>query len=240
MAIKKNRTTLGIVSIVVGGVLCFGVAPIYNKSMQKGVEVIRVSSEIQRGEKITPNKVKVVETSKKGLAESTILKKEDVIGKYAVVDMVRDNTILERQVSNNPVAEDKYLYGLSGEKQVISFTIPNFASGLSGKLITGDIISIIATSQDEENNDKTYTPEELKYVKVLAVTNDIGKDKKDDSNLEDGELPTTITVLASKKQAELIANLEETSKMHVSLVYRGTDEEAQKYIDIQDGIQRDL
>ena len=65
MALKKNRTTVGIVAIVLGGVLCFGIAPIYNKSMQKGVEVVRISSEVNKGEQITADKVKVVEVSKK-------------------------------------------------------------------------------------------------------------------------------------------------------------------------------
>ena len=236
MALKKNRTTVGIVAIVLGGVLCFGIAPIYNKSMQKGVEVVRISSEVNKGEQITADKVKVVEVSKKGLPESAILNKKDVVGKDAVVDLVRDNTILERQLSKNPIAEDKYLYGLDGTQQAISFTIQNFASGLSGKLLTGDIISIIATTMDENNNEKTSTPKELQYVKVLAVTNDVGVDKKEDNNNPEEELPTTITVLVNREQAELIANLEETSKMHVSLVYRGTEKEAQKYIEQQNSI----
>lgn len=236
MALKKNRTTVGIVAIVLGGVLCFGIAPIYNKSMQKGIEVVRISSEVNKGEQITADKVKVVEVSKKGLPESAILNKKDVVGKYAVVDLVRDNTILERQLSKNPIAEDKYLYGLDGTQQAISFTIQNFASGLSGKLLTGDIISIIATTMDENNNEKTSTPKELQYVKVLAVTNDVGVDKKEDNNNPEEELPTTITVLVNREQAELIANLEETSKMHVSLVYRGTEKEAQKYIEQQNSI----
>lgn len=236
MALKKNRTTVGIVAIVLGGVLCFGIAPIYNKSMQKGVEVVRISSEVNKGEQITADKVKVVEVSKKGLPESAILNKKDVVGKYAVVDLVRDNTILERQLSKNPIAEDKYLYGLDGTQQAISFTIQNFASGLSGKLLTGDIISIIATTMDENNNEKTSTPKELQYVKVLAVTNDVGVDKKEDNNNPEEELPTTITVLVNREQAELIANLEETSKMHVSLVYRGTEKESQKYIEQQNSI----
>ena len=236
MALKQNRTTVGIVALVVGGVLCFGIAPIYNKSMQKGVEVVRISSEINKGEQITDDKVKVVEVSKQGLPESAVLSKKDVVGKYAVVDLVRDNTILERQLSKNPIAEDKYLYGLDGTQQAISFTIQNFASGLSGKLLTGDIISIIATTMDENNNEKTSTPKELQYVKVLAVTNDVGVDKKEDNNNPEEELPTTITVLVNREQAELIANLEETSKMHVSLVYRGTEKEAQKYIEQQNSI----
>lgn len=234
MALKNNRTVVGLISIGLGAILCFGVTPFYNKSIQKSVEVVRVASNIQKGEKITANKVKVVETSQKGLPESAMKDKKDVVGKYAVVDMVKDDTVLKTKLSKNPLSEDKYLYNLDGSERAISFTIQNFASGLSGKLQAGDIISVISTKEDEDGNEVTSTPNELQYVRVLAVTDEVGVDKKEDSKKsEDEELPVTITVLATQTQAELIAKLEETSKMHVSLVYRGTEKNAQKYIDEQ-------
>lgn len=236
MALKKNRTTIGIIAIGLGAVLCFGVTPLYNKSLQKGIEVVRVTGDIQKGEKITANKVKIVETTQKGLPQSTLKDTKDVVGKYAVVDMVKEDTILEKKLSENPISEDKYLYGLDGREQAISFTIQNFASGLSGKLKTGDIISVIASTKNQEDEDITYTPNELQYVRVLAVTDSAGIDKKDQKRTEDEDLPVTVTVIASRQQTELIAKLEETSKMHVSLVFRGTDKQAQKYVDEQNRI----
>lgn len=228
----KNRTTVGVISIVIASAICFIIAPIYNKSLEEEVQVIRITSDIKKGEKITSDKVKVVETTKKGLPTSVISKKEDVVGKYAVIDMVKDDEVLTDKISKNKIAEDKYLYGLN-EEQAISFTIQNFASGLSGKLQTGDIISLISTENDGSTSN-TYTPDELQYVRVLAVTDSVGNDKNEQIEVEgDNELPVTVTVLASKKQAELIANLEETSKMHVSLVFRGTEKDAQKYVDKQ-------
>lgn len=232
----KNRTTIGVISIVIASAICFIITPIYNKSLQKDTQVIRMTSDIKKGEKITSDKVKVVETTKKGLPSSSLSKKEDVVGKYAVIDMVKDDAILQDKISKNKIAEDKYLYGLN-EEQAISFTIQKFASGLSGKLQTGDIISLIATENDGDTS-KTYTPDELQYVRVLAVTDSVGNDKEQERKVEEDEkeLPVTVTVLASKTQAELIANLEETSKMHVSLVFRGTESDAQKYVDKQNSI----
>lgn len=235
--IKSNRTTIGVLSIALSAVLCFGITPFYNKTLQKGVEVVRVTSEIKKGEKITADKIKLVETTQKGLADGTIHSEKDVVGKYAVVDMVKNDTILNSKLSKNPISEDRYLYGLDGSEQVISFTIQNFASGLSGKLQSGDIISVIALKEDADGNEDTYTPNELQYVRVLAVTDEAGLDKKEDEKRsEEDELPVTITVMATKAQAELIAKLEETSKMHVSLVFRGTEDQAQKYIDEQNRI----
>ncbi|MEF9991307.1 MAG: RcpC/CpaB family pilus assembly protein [Peptostreptococcaceae bacterium] len=234
MGLKRNRTTTGIIAIVVASTLCFIVAPIYNKSLQKPVKVVQVSSDIKKGEKVTKDNTKVIETIQKD-APSTAVKEENAIGKYAVVDMLKEDIVLEKKLSKNPLSEDRYLYGLNGTEQAISFTIKDFASGLSGKLETGDIISIIATTEKDNGDEETSTPKELTYLKVLATTNSEGKDKKEDEKRADDqqELPVTITVLANKKQAELIAKLEATSKMHASLVFRGTEKEAQDYINKQ-------
>ena len=43
-----------------------------------------------------------------------------------------------------PAAEYAYLYHLDGKKQAISFSVKAFANGLSGKLKSGDIVSVIA------------------------------------------------------------------------------------------------
>ena len=47
-------------------------------------------------------------------------------------------------------------------------TIKSFASGLSGKLQSGDIVSVIAA--DYKKQGATVIPAELKYVEVISVT----------------------------------------------------------------------
>lgn len=237
MAFKKSRTTTGVIAIAIATTLCFIVAPIYNKAIQKPTKVVQVTSDIKRGEKLTTDNVKIVETMQK-YAPSTAVSEKDAIGKYAVADMFKEDIVLKKKLSKNRLSEDKYLYGLNGSQQAISFTIKNFASGLSGKLETGDIISIIATTEDEQGNEKTYTPKELTYVKVLATTNSVGKDKKEgEKRTEDQqELPVTITVLANQQQAELIAKLEATSKMHATLAFRGTEKEGFDYLNKQNSM----
>lgn len=240
MSFKKSRTTTGVIAIVIASTLCFIIAPIYNKSLEKPIKVVQVTSDISRGEKITSKNVKIVETTQK-YAPSTAVSEKDAMGKYAVVDMVKEDVVLQKKLSENKLSEDKYLYGLNGDEQAISFTIKNFASGLSGKLETGDIISVIATTEDEHGNEDTYTPKELTYLKVLATTNSVGKDKKEGEKRSDDqqELPVTITVLANQRQAELIAKLEATSKMHVSLVFRGTEKEGLDYLNKQKSMLND-
>ena len=73
-----------------------------------------------------------------------IRSKETIIGKYAISDLGIGDYILNTKVSDIPAAENAYLYNLDGSKQAISITIKTFANGLSGKLQSGDIVSVIA------------------------------------------------------------------------------------------------
>ena len=140
------------------------------------------------------------------------------------------------------VSENAYLYNLTGEKRAISITIPSFAGGLSGKLISGDIVSIIAVDYKEKG--ETLVPEELQYVEVIAVTDSKGNDDETVTVKPDGEeeteLPETVTLLVTPGQANILAELEAEGEIHVALVYRGTPENAQKFISAQEKYLEEL
>jgi pilus assembly protein CpaB len=53
---------------------------------------------------------------------------------------------------------------------------------------------------------------------------------------EDQELPSTVTLLVNQEQAKLLAELEEKSKIHVALVYRGDIETSNKFLEEQDKV----
>ena len=74
---------------------------------------------------------------------------------------------------------------MTGEKRAISITIPSFAGGLSGKLISGDIVSVIAVDYKEKG--ETVVPEELQYVEVIAVTDKKGNDDETVTVKPDGD-----------------------------------------------------
>lgn len=61
--------------------------------------------------------------------------------------------------------------------------------------------------------------------------------------MEDGEeqeLASTITVLATPEQARLLAELEQTGKLHAALVFRGDSTQAQKFLDEQQKVLEEL
>lgn len=232
----KNRTMLGICCITLSILICFGLAPLYNGALRAQTQIVRMIKEVKKGEQITGDKIETVSVGAYNMPSSTIKNAEDVIGKYAASDLIIDSYILSANISDIPLDSSSYLYKLNGTKVAMSITIKTFAAGLSGKLEAEDIITIISTDVGELR--QTLVPEELRYVEVLAVTNDKGNDKDDQlgkgKDEEEKLLPSTVTVLVNQEQAKTLAELEEKGKIHISLVYRGSEVNKEKFLKIQD------
>ncbi len=126
------------------------------------------------------------------------------------------------------------MYNLDGSKQAVSITIKSFANGLSGKLQSGDIVSVIAP--DYKKLGATVIPPELKYVEVVSVTASSGYDAntgEKKTNEDERELPSTVTLLVTPEQGNILASLEADGKTHLSLVYRGEPLNTKKFLDLQ-------
>ena len=242
MKFLKNRTVLGVICIALALIICFAITPLFNASKSSTMKIVRVKSDLKIGQEITSKDIEVVEVGAYNMPSEVMKKSEDVVGKYAASEMIKGEYVLAAKISDSPASENAYLYNLTGEKRAISITIPSFAGGLSGKLISGDIVSVIAVDYKEKG--ETVVPEELQYVEVIAVTDKKGNDDETVTVKPDGEeeteLPETVTLLVTPKQANILAELEAEGEIHVALVYRGTAENAQKFISAQEKFLEEL
>lgn len=237
MKLFKNRTVLGIFCIAVSLLICFAITPLVNAGLSKKVAIVRFNQMVQEGEQITKNMVDVVEVGNHNLPENVVRNLADVEGKYLTATVYAGDYILTDKISEEPSAENKYLYNLNGEKQAMSITINTFAEGLSGKLKSGDIVSVIAP--DYLGSGETVIPAELKYVEVIAVTAKSGYDANTEEQRTEGEekeLPSTVTILVRPEQSRLLARLEAEGEIHLSLVFRGEAEKASEFIEAQDQV----
>lgn len=241
MSFIKNRTVIGVVCILLSLIICFAVTPLFNQSISEKVEIVRVVQPVEKGEEITADKVNVVEAGGYNLPEDTAKDPDTVIGKYACADFSPGDSILLSKIAEEPAAENAYLYRLNGEKQAISVSVKAFANGLSGKLQSGDIVSVIAP--DYRKQGMTVIPAQLQYVEVIAVTANSGYDANTGDKAEkesEKELPGTVTLLVTPEQSKLLAELEADGKLHLSLVYRGKAENAQAFISAQETVLNEL
>ena len=73
---------------------------------------------------------------------------------------------------------------------------------------------------------------------MISVTASSGYDANtgDQTTEDERELPSTVTLLVSPEQGNILAELEADSKLHLSLVYRGRPENTKKFSDMQEEI----
>ena len=241
MQIFKNRIVIGGACNRLSLTFCLAVIPLFNKRISETTQIVRVVREIKKGDEITAAQVKVVEVGGYNLPEDVVRNPETAIGRYASADFVPGDYIIASKIADEPAAENAYLYSLNGEKQAMSVTVKAFANGLSGKLQSGDIVSVIAP--DYKKQGVTVIPPELQYVEVIAVTANSGYDANTGER-EDGdserELPTTVTLLVAPEQSRILAELEAEGRLHLSLVYRGDAENTAKFITAQDAVLEEL
>ena len=105
-------------------------------------------------------------------------------------------------------------------------------------------MSIVAP--DYKKQGVTVIPPELQYVEVIAVTADSGYDanqqngksnpSSEQADADEKELPATVTLLVTPEQSKILAELEANGTLHVSLVYRGSKENAAKFTEAQDSV----
>ena len=238
MKIFRNRTVIGVMCILLALIICFGVTPLFSRSASEKTEIVRVTKDIKEGDEITAEMVQTVEVGAYNLPQNLMTDKKEVVGKYATADLAAGDYILSSKLSAVPAAENAYLYNLDGKKQAISVTIKSFATGLSGKLESGDIVTVIVA--DYQGKGETAIPPELQYVEVISVTASSGYDANTGEVVDEKELPSTVTLLVTTEQAKVLAELEQDSELHLALVYRGTPENAAKFIAAQDALIEEL
>lgn len=238
MKIFRNRTVIGVLCILLALIICFGVTPLFSRSASEKTDIVRVTKDIKEGDEITAEMVQTVEVGAYNLPQNLMTDKKEVVGKYATADLVAGDYILSSKLSAVPAAENAYLYNLDGTKQAISVTIKSFATGLSGKLESGDIVTVIVA--DYQGKGETAIPPELQYVEVISVTASSGYDANTGEVVDEKELPSTVTLLVTTEQAKVLAELEQDSELHLALVYRGTPENTAKFIAAQDALIKEL
>lgn len=229
----KNRTIIGVICMVLAVVMTFAVAPLVNRLSTDTVEVVRLAADVQRGSQITEAHLETVKVKTDTVPKNIVNSTKEIVGKYAASNLYAGDYLTAAKLSGESAAAEDVFALLDGSKVAVSVTIDSFAAGLSGKLQNGDIISLIIVDKD---TGKATIPGALKYMKVITTTTAGGIDQDSIVKNEDGsyEIPSTITVLANVEQAKLLAKYESDTTMTAALVYRGSSENAQRFLDTQD------
>ncbi len=171
----NNRFIYGILSIVLAAVIAFIAIPAVTSKTSSTCGIARMKNAVPRGTLITTNDVELAEVGGFNLPDGVARQTQDVIGTYAATDLFPGDYILPEKVSSVPLSSDLSLNGIPDGMVAISITTQTLATALSDKLQGGDIIRLYHYDDDNELDPVTDIPE-LRFVKVLSVTDSKGLD----------------------------------------------------------------
>ena len=227
----KNRTFIGIICLTAAALVAFVVLPLMINRGNSRITVVRASADISKGQLIKSSDLELAEVGSAGLPSDCIKNAELVAGKTAAVDIRKNDYIFASKISDELPGTDGILRRLDGSRIAMSVTIDSFAAGLSGKIESGDIVKIVIYKDKQ-----SFMPNELAYVKVIGATTRNGIDTEnvsEDTSAQD-KLPSTVTLLVNTIQASLLVDYENSSKIHICLVYRGDEEVSDRFLKEQD------
>lgn len=235
----KNRTILGVICTVLALIIMFVVAPYFNAMTSNDVQCIRLKSDVLRGTQITAAHLEIVSVPSYSIPTGAYKSASEIVGKYATSQLYAGDYLTAGKLSTVSIAAADVLANIGEGQVAISVPITSFAGSLSGKLENGDVVRFWVRSEDEDG--EAIVPEELQWVKIVTTTTGSGIDKDQIIVNEDGSfsMPSTVTVVVSEAQAKKLVEYS-TESMYLTLVYRGNEEQTQKYLDMQNEVLKAL
>jgi len=226
----NKRLLFGIISIALAAVIALiGIPAVIGQSNTK-LQIVRVKEAIEEGTVVTAEQLEMAEVSSHGLPANVATNFTQVVGTYALVDLVSGDYFLPTKVSTESPEKDTILKKLTGDKIAVSMSVQSLAGVLSNKLRTDDIVSIYSYEDGE-----VVKVEELQYVRIIAVTNSNGTNIEDAVG-DESRMAATITFLANDRQAAKMIEIENEYPMHLTLVSRGDTKRAKELLAEQDKI----
>jgi pilus assembly protein CpaB len=239
MKLFKNRYVIGILCIIAALTITFFALPAIRGGNQgETVTTVRVKQTIDAGSLITAEMLETVKVPEK-LIEGGISDISLAVDKYATVDLYAGDYLTVQKITGFLANQSSFPAGTAKGKAVVSVTLPTLASGVSGHLLPGDVVTVMALPKGSVIQSLGVEPEtqeadlsgaviypELQYIEVCMVTANDGTDASVDA-LPDkaikNSLPVTVSFYATPKQMLLLAELEHQSTIHLAFVARGND-----------------
>ncbi len=231
---KNKRLLFGIIAIALAFLLVFVGIPIINSKYNRTVTVLRVTSNIEKGTVIDASQLTNVTVIAAGMPDGVLSDASEVVGKYAIVDLVPGDFVLPAKLSSYKQEDTSVLTSLEDGTVAVTITAPNLSGTLANKIQTGDIVKIYNAA-----GDRLTEYYELQYLKIVGITNNDGtqiEEVKGDAS----RMAATYTFAVTYEQAEKLIALDHDGELHFVLVSRGDVERAEKLMQKQTALLEEI
>jgi pilus assembly protein CpaB len=237
MKLLRNRFAIGALCIIAALLIAFFAVPALQSGSEGAyVSAVRMKQPVQAGTQLTAEMLETVSVPEK-LVAGGIRDISSAAGKYAAADLYAGDYLTAAKLSATLAEQNSFSAGTPKGKMVVSITLPSLASGVSGRLKPGDIVTVMVLPKGSVNQSLGVEPEmdgddlsgaviypELQYIEVCMVTASDGADAsvaaRPDKDVKNS-LPVTISFFATEEQALKLAEIENQSIIHLAFVARG-------------------
>ena len=153
MKLLKNKIVIGILCIVLALVFSFVALPaLIGGSQSETTSVFRMKQSVTAGTQITADMLENISIPE-NVAENVLKDKASIVGQYAASDLYAGDYLSAEKLTATLAEQSLFSAGEAKGKTVVSVTLPSLASGVSGRLLPGDIVTVIAIPQGSVNQD---------------------------------------------------------------------------------------
>ena len=218
----KSRLYYAISCFLLAVVLLFLAVPLFTHRLYPKQQAIRVLHTMGKGEQLTDKDIEPITVGALHLSEGSALTKEDVIGRYAAVDLVAEDILFLSKLSQLP---------LEGDLPKDILPKGNAAQLMTLRMIEGSEYPIPETGDVIKINlfDKKWKDiPELQFVRILSV---VPPKKAEDT--------VVVTVALNEKQQQYVKRQKKTV-FYASVIVRSNEELAEKLLAEQESMAKHI
>ncbi len=173
--------------------------------------VVVAAAAVLKFQRIDGGAIKVVNLPVRAIHPQAATRRDDVVGKFSLSDMVPGEQVLKSKLSTNE-KDGNFLSRLAPNQR--AFLVPlNLARAAGGAIHAGDLVDLIFVASEQKTG-ASYSRTVAHGIEVLDVRDERGQRVRDGS---DEALPIGIIVAATNAQAELIALASENGQLYVAI-----------------------
>lgn len=210
----RSRVYCAVGCFLLAVILLFICIPITITKTYPVTYAVTTTKDIKKGEKFVYENIKFIEVGNKNMPNILVTDINDVLGRFASVDIVKDDILLSSKISQVPFIDGKEAELLPKENETVIAMVKILEGSEITELSTGDIIKM------NGYDDGLIDIPALNFVRVISV-------------IETKEGISMITVSANEKQKEFLKKHSKDT-FHISVISRNNEELANKLLQQQE------
>ena len=208
----KSRLYYAVACFSLSVILLFIAVPILSHRLYPKIQAVRITRSLEQGEQLTSKDLEVVEIGALDLPEGIELTMNDVIGRYAAVELVKEDVLFSAKISQLPLDGDHPKNILPEGSAVQLLTLKMIEGSEYPIPETGDVVKL------NRFRDRLMDIPELQFVRILSVV----PAEKDDETV-------SVTVSVNEEQQKYIRSHKDEI-FYASVIVRSNEELAEKLL----------